>query len=255
MAVGGLRARLYQQLEPAAWPHSGLSVLNKALIITILFASIIAIIETEPTVTTELGWFFNICEPFFALFFLLEYALRFWTAAERQNSGWRGRWHFFRSPSGLLDLFIVVATLLPVIAPNVVILRLLRLMRILAIAKLGRFSDALQVLRRAIFLRRYELGLTVLLSCALLIFGATALYWLEGELQPDKFGSIPRALWWAIITLTTIGYGDVYPLTALGRLVASLVAVTGIGLVAMPTGILAAAFSEALQAKSTGENT
>jgi voltage-gated potassium channel len=251
--VGGLRAKLYQQLEPAAWPHSGLSLLNKVLIIIILVASIMAIIETEATVRTEFGWFFESCEPFFALFFMLEYFLRFWTAAERADGGWQGRWDFFRSPSGLLDLFIVVATLLPVIASNVVILRLLRLMRILAIAKLGRFSDALQVLREAVFLRRYELGLTVLLSLALLVFGAAALYWLEGELQPDKFGSIPRALWWAVITLTTIGYGDVYPVTAGGRIVASLVAITGIGLVAMPTGILAAAFSEALQAKKAEE--
>lgn len=250
----GLRAKLYQQLEPAAWPHAGLSLLNKVLILTILVASIMAIIETEASIRTEFGWLFEYCEPIFALFFVLEYVLRLWTAAERQDGGWRGRWSFFRSPSGLLDLFIVVATLLPVIAPNVVILRLLRLMRILAIAKLGRFSDALHLLRQAVFLRRYELGLTVLLSCALLVFGATALFWLEGGLQPDKFGSIPRALWWAIITLTTIGYGDVYPVTAAGRIVASFVAVIGIGLVAMPTGILAAAFSEALQSKNAGGN-
>ena len=86
-----------------------------------------------------------------------------------------------------------------------------------------------------------------------MIFGATALYWLEGEGQPDKFGSIPRALWWAVITLTTIGYGDVFPITPLGKIVASVVAFSGIGLLAMPTGILAAALSDAVQ-KSRASN-
>jgi len=80
-----------------------------------------------------------------------------------------------------------------------------------------------------------------------LIAGATALYWAEGSVQPDKFGSIPRSLWWAAVTLTTIGYGDVLPITPLGKFIAVLVAVAGIGLVALPTGILASGFSEAVQ--------
>ena len=85
------------------------------------------------------------------------------------------------------------------------------------------------------------------LAVTVLVFGATALHLIEGDLQPDKFGSIPRAMWWSVITLTTIGYGDVYPITVLGKIFAALVAVAGIGLIAMPTGILASAFSEAVR--------
>jgi voltage-gated potassium channel len=81
------------------------------------------------------------------------------------------------------------------------------------------------------------------------------MYWVEGPIQPDKFGSIPRSLWWAVITMTTIGYGDVYPITSMGRVIASLVAIAGIGLIAMPTGILAAAFSDAIQKHKLDDET
>lgn len=80
-----------------------------------------------------------------------------------------------------------------------------------------------------------------------MLISATLLYWAEGVEQPDKFGSIPRALWWSIVTLTTVGYGDVYPVTALGKLISAVVAIVGIGIIAMPAGIMAAAFSDAIQ--------
>jgi len=89
------------------------------------------------------------------------------------------------------------------------------------------------------------------LAVTVLVFGATALHLIEGDLQPDKFGSIPRAMWWSVIALTTIGYGDVYPITVLGKIFAALVAVAGIGLIAMPTDILASAFSEAVRDNET----
>ena len=80
-----------------------------------------------------------------------------------------------------------------------------------------------------------------------LLVASTLMYWAEAGAQPDKFGSIPRAMWWCIVTLTTVGYGDVYPVTLLGKSLAGLVAIAGIGLIAMPTGILAAAFSDVVQ--------
>lgn len=85
------------------------------------------------------------------------------------------------------------------------------------------------------------------LAIGLLILGASVLYIIESELQPDKFGSIPRALWWAVITMKTINYGDVYPITVLGKIVATFVSIARIGLIAMPSGILAAAFNDAMQ--------
>jgi voltage-gated potassium channel len=89
---------------------------------------------------------------------------------------------------------------------------------------------------------------------ALLLISASALYVLEGGAQPDAFGSIPRAMWWSVATLTTVGYGDVVPVTALGRVFATLTAITGVGLIAMPAGILASAFSDAMQRKRDRED-
>ena len=134
-------------------------------------------------------------------------------------------------------------------------LRLVRLLRIARLAKLGRMSLALRRVTSAIWLRRYELGLTLALAVAVLIVGATALYWLEGELQPDKFGSIPRSLWWAVVTLTTIGYGDAYPISAAGKAAAALVAFAGVGLIALPAGIMANAMQEAMRRAPASERT
>ena len=227
----------------------GLSPLNKLLVVLILAGTAVVIAETEPLLAARYAAAFAIIEIALGAVFTLEYVLRLWTAVEETPSqpGWRSRLRFIVSPAGVIDLLVIVATLLPFFGGEAVALRLLRLLRLLQIAKLGRMSLAMRHLADAIGSRRHELALTVLLAGCVMVFGATALFWLEGEAQPDKFGSIPRAMWWAVITLTTIGYGDVFPITPFGKIVASVVAFAGIGLIAMPTGILASALSDAAQ--------
>ncbi|HEV2746844.1 MAG TPA: ion transporter [Allosphingosinicella sp.] len=249
-----LRRRLYLQLDPRAWPKPGLSPLNTLVTAAIIVATAAAIAETEPLVTTGRERLFEALELGFGIFFLAEYAGRLWTVVEDRGSrpAWRCRLAFVRSPAAIFDLLAILSALLPFVGASGAMLRLVRLLRIFRLAKLGRMSAALRNLSSAVASRRFELAATVGLALMLVVFGATALYWIEGEIQPDKFGSIPRALWWAVVTLTTIGYGDLFPVTPLGKLVAAFVAVAGIGLIAMPTGILASAFSEASQRAKAG---
>lgn len=244
-----LRERVYAQLEPSVRTSSGFSATNWILVAAILISTVSAIVETEPKIASGNEGVFRLIEVAFGFVFLLEYILRVWAVVEAKSSksALYARTHFVFSLSGLIDLAVVVATFLPFVTGNILALRLIRLVRTIRLAKLGRMSVAMRRLYRAAHSRRYELGLTIGLAVALLIFGASALYFVEGRLQPEKFGSIPRALWWAVITLTTIGYGDVYPITPVGKVIAAFVAFSGIGLIAMPTGILAAAFSDAIQ--------
>lgn len=249
MMAHALRRKLYVQLDPSRWPASGLSPLNALICTAILVATISAVAETEPLIARGREALFARLEIGFGLFFAAEYLGRLWTAAEADGARppWRKRLRFVLSPSGLIDLLVLATTFAPFLTSNAQMLRLLRLFRIARLAKLGRMSTAMRHIADAVASRRMELALTAGFGAGLMVAGATALYWLEGAVQPDKFGSIPRALWWAVITLTTTGYGDVYPVTPAGKLVASLVAICGIAVIALPTGILAAAFSDALQ--------
>lgn len=243
-----LRQIFHRQLEPSAWPGKGLSPANRFLVSAIIAATILAILRTEPLLADGRDALLNGLDMLFGTIFLTEYALRLWTAGEAPRfAGLRGRLRYALTPGALIDAAVVVATFAPMIASGLVSLRLLRVVAILRFARLGRFSTAVRHLTRAVSDRRDELLLTVLLGFALIIGGATAMWLAEGDAQPDKFGSIPRAMWWAAVTLTTIGYGDVFPITILGKFIAVIVAIAGIGLIAMPAGILAAAFSDAIQ--------
>ena len=244
-----LRQRVYRQLSAQASEDGKLTITNKIIVALILVSVVLTIIGTEAEfVRGNLTWF-RFAEFAFGIVFLVEYAARFWSAAERpgEGSAWQKRWEWARSFFALIDLAVVIAALFPFVVTAAPILRLLRLLRLASLLRFGQFSDALRELQACVVARRYDLFVTAALAMVLLLAGATALHWAEGRVQPDAFGSIPRAMWWSIITLTTVGYGDVSPVTPLGKILAALVALGGIGLVAMPTGIIAAAFSDAMQ--------
>ena len=247
-----LRRRLYVQLDPAAWPKRGLSPVNLVVFAAIMVTSVLAIIEMEPTIATGRDNLFNALEWVVGVFFSVEYVARAWTAEEspKYGPGWRGLLRYMRSPIAIIDLISIVTSFVTPAGLSPYLLRTFRLARILRIAKLGRMSNAMSYLIEAVVARRYELLFSLFVSLTFMVFSASLLYLVEGAAQPDKFGSIPRALWWATAALTTIGYGDVYPITVAGRIFAAMTAVAGIGLVAMPTGIMAAAFSEAVQRHS-----
>lgn len=248
--AASLRQTVYNELEPLARERKGLSLSNKLLVVLIIIASACAILETEQSLAGPYGWFFKGSELLFGAIFSLEYVLRLWIAP--LNPQW-AKYRFPRlryafSVPAIIDLLAIVPTIFAFDAGGgSILLRFFRVLRILRLAKLGRMSHALQDLGEAVHERRHELLLTVGIAGFVLLVASTLMYWAEADAQPEKFGSIPRAMWWCIVTLTTVGYGDTYPVTVLGKILSGLVAIAGIGLIAMPTGILAAAFSDVVQ--------
>jgi voltage-gated potassium channel len=208
-------------------------------------------LETEPTLYDVAPRAFARLEGIFSFLFLIEYLVRLWAEGENPRfRGVTGRVRYALTPVAIIDLVAFLPSLvLPFLpwASNLLLLRVFRIIRILRLARLGRFSLAMRNLTEAVSERREELLLSLMLATFILVFSATAMYLLEGENDPQTFGSIPRALWWSVCTLTTVGYGDIYPHTVLGKICGGLTSIAGIGLIAMPTGILAAAFSDAFQ--------
>ena len=237
------RRRLHAEFAPDS--RVGLSPLNRFLAGAILLSVVLGVASTEPLVQARFAAELLAFELAIGVLFVVEFFFRLWSAGiNPRYSGWRGSFRYLVRPLVLIDLLVIITLLASVFGAEFIVLRLLRLLRMLALAKFGRYSTALQRLAHAIHKRRYELGLSVVLASLVLLLSATGMFLLEGDDQPEPFGSIPRALWWSIATLTTVGYGDVYPISAAGKLFAGLTAMAGIGLIALPTGILASAFSE-----------
>ena len=246
-ATTSLRRWVFERLDPSARP-GGLSLANKVLTVAIVVSVMSAILETEASVADRFDAGFGVMEVVFTTLFLAEYVLRIWIAPEdpRYAHPLWGRLKWMATPTAIIDVVALIPALIFVGAGPVYILRLFRLARILRIAKLGRMSSAITLMGDAIAERRFELLLSLAVATVLLVLSSTAMYLIEGPINPEAFGSIPRAMWWSIVTLTTIGYGDVFPVTLGGRMVAGVTAICGIGLIAAPTGILSAAFSDAL---------
>ena len=154
---------------------------------------------------------------------------------------------FLVSPVGLIDLLAIVPFYLPLLIPvDLRVVRILRLVRFLRLLKLTRYTRSVTAIAAVVRERRHELMVAVFLTSLLLMVASTLMYYMESKVQPDAFPNIIASLWWAVATLTTIGYGDVFPVTGLGRLLSGIIAVLGIGLVALPTAIISSGFVEAL---------
>lgn len=246
--MASIRQKLYQQLSITAWPEEGLSPANKAIAGIIVLSIIIVTLATEPTIYEPWKEQIIAIDFVIGILFAVEYILRIWVAGEEpEYKGLVGRLKYAFTLRALLDLVAVLPFFLGFVGGDIFILRLFRLVRIYTLAKLGDFSIALKHIKDAVKERYMELFLAFMLAMIVLLISSTIMFLVEGPIQPDKFGSIPRALWWGVATLTTIGYGDIYPKSALGKFCCSLTCLAAIGLIAMPTGIMAAAFSDAFQ--------
>jgi voltage-gated potassium channel len=242
------RLRAYRQLEPTAWPRKGLSPVNWFLAILIILAVISAVIETEPTIADGREDWFGTFEIVVASIFAVEYVFRIWTVVENPRfAKYRyPRLRYAVSPIAIIDMAAILPAFFAFGGASSLVLRFFRIFRMLRLAKLGRMSRAWRGVREAIYERRFEFGVVLAMVILTVLISSSLLYLAEAGAQPDKFGSIPRSLWWAIVTLTTIGYGDAYPVTPLGKTFAAIIALAGVMVIAIPTGIFAASFSEGL---------
>lgn len=250
--MNSLRAGIHHQMSPMDWEEPGMSPVNSAILMLVVASVVVAVLQSEPMIDSAMPSSFRLLNGIFAVTFSVEYGVRVWAMGmDPKYRGLNGAIRYSRSIASLLDIVATLALWIDVLfgVPGIygVILRLARALRILSLMQNSRVGTAIRLLRRAIRDRSMELSLSFLLAFVVLVIAATFLFVAEGDVQPETFGSIPRAMWWAMATLTTVGYGDVYPVTVLGKLLAGFVAMTSIAIIAMPTGIMAAAFSDAFQ--------
>jgi voltage-gated potassium channel len=214
----------------------------------VLLSTVAFVLSTEPKFSPAFHRGLGRLETLIGLVFAVEYALRLWSVKEqpRYASPW-GRLKYALRPIAIIDLFAFFPSIVTLAVAGSIPLRFFRFVVLFRVMRLGRYGRSLKFILGVLQDTGRELAVSLGISVFLLLLGAILLWGAEGDAQPEAFGSVPRAMWWAVATLTTVGYGDVYPITPLGRVLASVVALVGIGMVALPTGILAGSFMEAFR--------
>lgn len=220
------------------------------LLITLISLNVISVIlETLPSLQRTHQGFFNNFEIFSVLIFSLEYLARVWCVVESANKSYShplwGRLRYMLTPMALIDLIVIMPLYLGYFLPFD--LRFMRVLRLLRVFKLTRYSSSMSVLLNVLSDEARSIGAALFVLCMLVIMASSFTYLAEHKAQPEVFGSIPAAMWWAVITMTGVGYGDVTPVTAMGKMLAAVISIISIGIVALPAGLLASGFSEALR--------
>ncbi len=241
-----LKRTLYQILE-TAHPNDRLSwLVDWAMVLLIIANVAAAMLGTLTQVRARYGVWLDVFELVSVIIFTLEYITRLWVSTEHLPlAGWspiRARLRYAVSPYAMIDLIAILPFYVSLFMPAAD-LRILRLFRLLRLLKLMRYSPALATLGRVLIDERRALGAALLIMFALLMIAATAMYYAERTVQPEAFGSIPAAMWWGLATLTTVGYGDLVPITGLGKVIGGMVMIFGLGMFALPIGIVASGFA------------
>jgi voltage-gated potassium channel len=240
----GLKHHLFEFLDPTEQADPAERAFNVGMIILIVLNVAAVILGTEPGLSEEVVRVLQGFEVFSVAVFAVEYVLRVWVCTEYpkySQPAW-GRLRYMLSPAMLIDLLAILPFFIPATTLDLRVIRAVRLFRMFRLLKIGRYSEALSKLGYVLKRKRGELAVTFMSLLVLLIIASSLMYFVEHEAQPEAFGSILASMWWGAVTLTTVGYGDIYPTTALGKMLGAFIALLGIGLFAMPAGIIASGF-------------
>ena len=240
-----LRERVYKIIEapdPGDWSGRCFDIFMVVLIVTNVVA---VVLETVGALAERYATFFWVFELVSVAIFTVEYLLRLWVSVESGDTRFHhpvtGRLRFALTPMALIDLAAILPFYLSWIL--VVDLRFMRVFRLFRLLKLTRYSPAIQILGAAFYSQRRTLAAAFVIIMILLVFASSVIFLLEHETQPEAFSSIPAAMWWGLATLTTVGYGDVTPVSVGGKVFGAFIMILGIGMFALPAGILASAFA------------
>jgi len=250
------RKRMAELLEQSRRIDKPSRIINVGLILLIAMNVIAIFLETVHSIFAQYEQAFWYFEVFSVAIFTIEYLARVWSSIDLEetsdSSPIRGRIRYMLSPLALVDLIAILPFYLSLYIP--MDLRFLRVLRLLRLFKLTRYSPALGALLDVVQKEADALLSAIVVLLMMLVISAGGIYFLEHELQPESFGSMPNSLWWAIVTLTTVGYGDVVPVTMIGKMFAGLIGLIGIGMIALPAAIMASGFAENIRGRKQKYN-
>lgn len=244
-----IRSRVYEVLERSR-RHDALSVSFDVFMVSLIVANVTAaVIETVPEIQARWGRELFAFDLVCVAIFIVEYALRIWAAPEhpvyRGMGAIEARLRLMRTPLLILDLVAILPIFLEIFwGQNAGFIRIIRIVRFY---RLARYVPALMTLGRVLGAEWRRLAGTLVLFAALLLLTGVLMYVAEGRVQPERLGSVPAAMWWAVVTLSTVGYGDVVPVTGIGKVIAGLTMILGIMFLALPVGIIASGFQNEIK--------
>lgn len=247
-----LKQKIYHLVEKGSHGSKVNLIFDYSIMALIVLNVIALILDTIPVIKETMGQFFWIFEVCSVIIFSIEYIMRIYVSdlTYPSSNKFKSILKFIFSPFGLIDLLAIIPFYLPfLIKIDLRFLRILRLMRFMRIFKIHRYNNSLTLIYSVVKEKKAELAITGFVALLILLVASFLMYYVEGDVQPDKFPNMLSCLWWAIATLTTVGYGDVYPITGLGKFLSAIIAVLGIGLVALPTGIISAGFVDKIVKK------
>ena len=246
-----LRKRTAEILEQGYYDDRPSRILNGLLILLISINVVAIFLETVDSIYEDYRQAFWYFEVFSIAIFTIEYLARVWSSVDLREAGdpapVTGRIRYMLTPIALVDLIAILPFYLSLYLA--IDLRFLRVLRLLRIFKLSRYSPALGALLDVVQRESEALLAAFVVLLMLLVVSAGGIYVLENELQPETFGSMPGSMWWAIVTLTTVGYGDVVPVTVMGKMFGGFIGLLGIGMIALPAAILASGFAENIRGR------